>query len=355
MASLRQSPAALQRFSLPNSTCRAHISSSLGCGAFPLRHRFSSLVISLPGRRLARGGSAAGATTTETVALSYASALAEVAEANNTLDSIIDDLEKVETIFSDPAVEAFFTNPVIAGDKKTEIINEIASYSELHPHTVNFLNILIEKNRINLIKEIVKEFENYYNELTGTEMALVSSVVKLDSQHLAQIAKTVQGITGASNVRIKTVIDPSLIGGFTIRFAGSKVIDMSVKKQLDEIAAQLEKLENHVLLGLYLLSIEQWLTPPGWYKMNRNGLTNDLGSIALIIIMWDSSGTLMTATGRVASLETPWVMEERTICEDLRGIFRMRSSWGRFLFARGISFAQVLCVRLLVVTRCTCA
>ena len=38
----------------------------------------------------------------------------------------------------------------------------------------------------------------------------------------------------AKNVRIKTVIDPSLVTGFTIRYKnfGSKLIDMSVKKQL---------------------------------------------------------------------------------------------------------------------------
>lgn len=73
-------------------------------------------------------------------------------------------------------------------------------------------------------------------------MAVVSSVVKLEPQHLAQLAQTVQRLTDAKNVRIKTVIDPSLIAGFTIRYgnSGSKLIDMSVKKQLDEIASQLD-------------------------------------------------------------------------------------------------------------------
>jgi len=78
--------------------------------------------------------------------------------------------------------------------------------------------------------------------LFAFKVAVVSSVVALESSHLAQIAKSVQRLTKANNVRIKTVIDPSLIAGFTIRYgnSGSKLIDMSVRKQLDEIASQFD-------------------------------------------------------------------------------------------------------------------
>ena len=67
-------------------------------------------------------------------------------------------------------------------------------------------------------------------------------LIKVFFQKLAQIAKQVQKLTGAKNVRVKTVLDPSLVAGFTIRYgdSGSKLIDMSVKKQLEDIAAQLE-------------------------------------------------------------------------------------------------------------------
>ena len=56
---------------------------------------------------------------------------------------------------------------------------------------------------------------------------------------MAQIAKQVLKLTGAKIVRIKTVIDPRLVVGFTIRFGNSRLkwIDMCVKKQLEEIVA----------------------------------------------------------------------------------------------------------------------
>lgn len=177
-----------------------------------------------------------------TAAGSYAAALAEVAKSNNTMESTSADVDKIDKIFSDPQVLEFFSNPTVDVEKKRQVLDEISNSSALQPHTANFLNILVDAKRIDIITEIVKEFEMVYNKLTDTELAVVSSVVPLESQHLAQIAKQVQKLTGVKNVRIKTLIDPSLVAGFTIRFgaSGSKLIDMSVKKQLEEIAAQLD-------------------------------------------------------------------------------------------------------------------
>ncbi|XP_078444194.1 F-type H+-transporting ATPase subunit delta [Wolffia australiana] len=195
------------------------------------------LRISTGGRRR-RGG----ATMIDTAAGSYAAALSDVANGNSTLAATNADMEKVATIFSDKAVFDYFANPTVAIEKKLELVADIAKTSSLQPHTANFLSILVEMKRTDMVKEIAKEFEKCYNRITGTEVALVTSVVPLESQHLAQIAKSIQRLTKAKNVRIKTTLDPSLVAGFTIRYgaSGSKFIDMSVKKQLAEIAKQLD-------------------------------------------------------------------------------------------------------------------
>ncbi|KAK1290978.1 hypothetical protein QJS10_CPB18g01285 [Acorus calamus] len=197
------------------------------------------LRITAPIRRRRRGG---GPTMMSSAASSYASALADLAKSNGTLDTTISDLEKIERVFSDAGALAFFTNPTIDVEKKRSVLDDIVKSSELQPHMSNFLNVLIDMNRIDQVKEIVKEFEVVYNKMTETELAVVTSVVPLESSHLAQIAKSVQRMTGAKNVRIKTAIEPSLIAGFTIRYgnSGSKLIDMSIKKQLDEIAGSLD-------------------------------------------------------------------------------------------------------------------
>lgn len=220
-----------------------------------IQHRSSSELHSKPPTRLAvastlktpkftirrrRGGG--GARMANTASGSYASALADVAKNNNTLEKTFADVEKIDKFFSDESVLRFFTNPTIGDGEKRGIVDEIARSSALQPHVANFLNILVDMKRMDLVKEIAKEFEAVYNDVTKTEVAVVTSVVKLESQHLAQIARGVQKLTGAKNVRIRTAIDPGLVAGFTIRYgnSGSKLIDMSVKKQLEEIAAQLD-------------------------------------------------------------------------------------------------------------------
>ncbi|OVA13663.1 ATPase [Macleaya cordata] len=245
MAALQQSPVAFQSKSPPSNRITAKTLTPK-----PIRLSFSGSFTSLKIPKLAgklsaktknRGG-AGGATMLDTAASRYATALAEVAKSNGSLEATSADVEKIEKVFSDPDIYNFFVNPTIDMEKKYKVIEEIAKSSNLKPHTLNFLNILVDVKRIDLIRDIVKQFELVYNALTDTELAVVTSVVKLESQHLAQIAKGVQRLTGSKNVRIKTVIDPSLVAGFTIRYgnSGSKLIDMSVKKQLQEIASQLD-------------------------------------------------------------------------------------------------------------------
>ncbi|CAA3016743.1 ATP synthase delta chain, chloroplastic [Olea europaea var. sylvestris] len=238
-AALQQTPITFQSRSPSSTQLRSRPSVKF---SFCTGVKFPKLTIKPLLRRNRSGGGASGARMAESAAGSYALALSDVAKSNNTLEQTSADIEKLEKFFSNPDVVQFFTNPTIDDEKKIAIVDEIAESSSLQPHVVNFLNILVDMKRIELIKEIVKEFEVIYNKLTDTELAIVTSVVNLEPQHLSQIAKEVQKLTGAKNVRIKNVIDPSLVAGFTIRYgsSGSKLIDMSVKTQLEEIAAQLE-------------------------------------------------------------------------------------------------------------------
>ncbi|KAG6633356.1 hypothetical protein I3843_12G043000 [Carya illinoinensis] len=232
MAALQHTPISLQ--SPPSARIpRTSIHNLSFSTAFPsLRTKLKLAVATGNGR--ARMASAASS--------SYAVALVDLANSNNTLEKTYEDVEKIEKIFSEKQVFDFFINPTIDAEKKRQMLDEISSSSSLQRHTNNFLNILVEARRIDLINEIVKEYEIVYNKLTNTEMAVVSSVVQLETQHLTQIAKQVQKLTGAKNVRVKTLIDPNLVAGFTVRYGstGSKFIDLSVKKQLEEIATQLD-------------------------------------------------------------------------------------------------------------------
>ncbi|KAJ1281070.1 hypothetical protein BS78_04G280100 [Paspalum vaginatum] len=240
MAALR-----LASFTLRPAAAAAAASPSSAAGT-PRSASFARAARGLPSLRLAaprrRGDLARPRAAAEAAAESYASALSEVAVENGTLDKTVSDLEKLEKIFADESVAEFFDNPTVPREEKTKLIDEIAKSSELQPHVVNFLNVVVDNFRAGIVPQIVAEFENVYNALTGTEVATVTSVVQLESQDLAQIAQHVQKMTGAKNVRLKTQLNPELIAGFTVQYGrdGSSLIDMSVRKQIEEIASEFE-------------------------------------------------------------------------------------------------------------------
>jgi F-type H+-transporting ATPase subunit delta len=101
---------------------------------------------------------------------SYAVALADLAQSTNSLNTTMSDIEKVEKVFCDPAVISFLGNPTIPLAKKKDVMDELIKSSELQPHTVNFLGVVLDGERTDLLPDIVQEFEKYYNDITNTEV-----------------------------------------------------------------------------------------------------------------------------------------------------------------------------------------
>jgi F-type H+-transporting ATPase subunit delta len=154
--------------------------------------------------------------------------------------------EGVEELLNNKELYKFLVSPVIDGDKKKTILKMLAEDAQFSNVTLSFLNLLVDKRRTELINKVVEEFKEIYNEITDTEVANVISAVKIEKPQLALIAKKIQSMSGAKNVRIKNIVDESLIAGFIVQYGkdGSRYIDMSVKGQLDRLASQFAAAEQ---------------------------------------------------------------------------------------------------------------
>lgn len=182
----------------------------------------------------------------------YAAALLQLAQANNMLEMINGDMEKLSHLLKNRELYDFLINPITENGKKKSILKSIADDAKFQTYTLNFLNLLISKQKIGIVNNILKEFESLYNELTDTQVAFVSSALKLENRELAQIAKKIQSLTGARNVKLKCIIDSSLIAGFVIRFGkdASRIIDMSVKSRLELLSAPINSTEKVGAFGI---------------------------------------------------------------------------------------------------------
>lgn len=174
------------------------------------------------------------------IASGYANALVELAQSADALEAIHTDLDALDSVVSDEFIE-FLCNPLMSDEKKKEVLKKVCTDGSFSSYTGNFLNVLVDKKRIGLIKDVVAEFDDAYCELTDTQVATVTSAVKLENEQQFLIAKKMQEMTGAKNIKLKPQVDPSLIGGFIVQYGpgGSQLVDLSVKGQIDDIAADL--------------------------------------------------------------------------------------------------------------------
>jgi F-type H+-transporting ATPase subunit delta len=160
----------------------------------------------------------------------YAKALLDVlypASAELGLEQLL----KFSALLSSEAqMRRLFENPTIAAERRKEVFRGIAESLSYDTYVRNFLNRLIERNRLDLLSDIVTAYEKLLDEKLGIVRAKVTSAGPLDAAQQKSIASRLEQVTG-KQVRVELSVDPSLIGGIVAR-VGSTIYDGSIRQQL---------------------------------------------------------------------------------------------------------------------------
>merc|ERR1719420_1468844 len=163
----------------------------------------------------------------QAVGLQYARALVEAASSSGDLDAIHSDIDTLGLLIKETDnLCSVMTNPLVPAENKFSLIKQISSEGSFNKLTTNFLNVLVDKERINCIVEIVESFDELYCEENDTQITIVKSAVALEEEQLFEIAKKIKELTRSKTVEIRPVIDEGVIGGFIVEY-GSNQIDLS--------------------------------------------------------------------------------------------------------------------------------
>lgn len=130
-----------------------------------------------------------------------------------------------------------FSTPAVPAAKKKAILAELASRLELDALTKNFLNVLIDNDRMIFLGEIAEAFDSLLDERLGVVLAEITTARTLEEAEQTQLADALHAKTG-KQVRMNFSLDPNLIGGIVARI-GSTIYDGSVRGQLDRIRGEL--------------------------------------------------------------------------------------------------------------------
>ena len=171
---------------------------------------------------------------TSAVSKNYAQALIELGTDNKvSFETLSEDLKNVdETITSSKDLSTVLTNPSINNDVKYEIIEAIFK-DKIDTEVLNFIKLLIEKDRIKEFSEIHTEFITKVNSINNIKPVTVVSAVKLDD---TQKKRIVGILTDKMN---KTILphwetDKSIIAGLIVRMEDD-IIDMSIRHRINKM------------------------------------------------------------------------------------------------------------------------
>lgn len=172
------------------------------------------------------------------VASKYAGALFAAAEDQRLLDTTQQELHLVRGLVRDvPDLMAVLQHPRMDADRKKGIVTR-ALATHVSPLTLDFLSLLIDKKRANLLEIIIQEFDRLLDEARGIQRAEVRSAVPLDDELVALLTERLTTLTG-KKVVLRRVVEPGLLGGLVIH-VGGQLIDGSLASHLETIRERLQ-------------------------------------------------------------------------------------------------------------------
>ena len=173
-----------------------------------------------------------------TVTRRYATALYEEADAAGGLAAVDDDVLMLRNnIESNRELSRFFESPVIPQEKKESILQELLE-ERVETLTLQFLRLLVQKDRETLTKAILDQYQSLRDEQRGIVDAEVTVAQPLNAEDRTALVEALEEKTG-KDVRLHLEENPDLIGGLVIRI-GDRVFDGSVRSQLNALRDQLQ-------------------------------------------------------------------------------------------------------------------
>ncbi len=164
------------------------------------------------------------------VASKYAASLLSLTVEQGILPAVSADMESINKILtSAPRLKRIIKDPTVKPSLKSSVLKEVFK-DRLSDLTNNFIRVLIQKNRIEVLAEIPAKFIELRNQHLGIVPVTVTSAEEMSGPQVDALRSKLESVLG-KKVEFTFKKDANLIGGFVAK-AGDTVIDSSVKQQL---------------------------------------------------------------------------------------------------------------------------
>ena len=172
-----------------------------------------------------------------TIARPYAEAVFKLADDAGKLAEWSAGLANLSAVAADERMRAAASDPKLSAAQVAGLFISILS-GKLPADGENFVRVLAENGRLDVLGEIRAQYEALKNERERVVEAEVISAFEMDQAQLADLVARLEKHTGRT-VKARVSVDKSLIGGVKVTL-GDKVIDGSARAQLVALESALK-------------------------------------------------------------------------------------------------------------------
>jgi F-type H+-transporting ATPase subunit delta len=160
-----------------------------------------------------------------------------VAEAAGELDEVEDELFRFERILdAESDLRAALTDHSLPDDRKRDLLHRLLD-GKVNDVTFGLLERAVITPRGRTIERVITDLSALVAKRRERLIARVTTAVELTESEHTDLAAALHANFG-SDIQLQVVVDPSLIGGLTVRI-GDELIDGSVARQLAEARRRL--------------------------------------------------------------------------------------------------------------------
>ena len=165
----------------------------------------------------------------------YATALFELAQQQNSLDSVASDIENFDALVaSNPDLTRLVRSPVFGSEEQAKAIAAVLARAGIGGLAANFIKLVATNRRLFAIRAMIRDFRVLLARQRGEVTASVTVAEPLAEQHLAALKDALKSVSGGKDVTLDVNVDPAIIGGLVVKL-GSRMVDTSLRTKLNAI------------------------------------------------------------------------------------------------------------------------
>jgi len=182
----------------------------------------------------------AGSAGLEGLAGRYARALYDLAREEGRVDETAGELAGIVSLLDKShELDLVLKSPLFSARQKMAALGEVLKRAGFRGLIVRFISIAARNNRLPVLREMARAFEDLRARDRGEIEALVISAQGLSSGQLERIRKNL-GEAAGRKVRLVERHDPEILGGLIIK-SGSRMIDTSMRTHLEKLRARMKE------------------------------------------------------------------------------------------------------------------